>query len=204
LQRIFEPFFTTRRDTGGTGLGLSTVHGIVRQSGGSMAVESTPGAGTCFTILLPRHEGPAAWQDQPETAPQPSTPPSGRTVLLVDDEAPLRRLAERVLARAGWRVLTAGNAEEALRLAEADDPELGCVVSDVMMPGLDGPALVRALRATRPGLPAILISGYADAGLRQALAASDIVFLAKPFAMAELARVLGSLPSDSRHVAVMD
>jgi two-component system cell cycle sensor histidine kinase/response regulator CckA len=194
LPRIFEPFFTTRRESGGTGLGLSMVHGIVRQSGGYMAVESQPGAGTVFTILLPRHEAEEAVL--PAAPPEPSQtlvghPPS-RAVLLVDDEAPVRRLAARVLTRAGWEVMDAGSGEDAEALLDRVEA-LGCVVSDVIMPGMDGPSLVRALRQRFPALPAILMSGYADAALRDSLAAADIRFLAKPFAMAELARLVGDV-----------
>ena len=192
LPRIFEPFFTTRRDSGGTGLGLSTVHGIVRQTGGYMAVDSAPGRGTRFDILLPRHEA-APW------LPEPAVPsaalarrPASRTLLLVDDEAPVRRLAERALTRAGWNVIAAPSGQDALDLVDGGDlgPALGCVVSDVVMPGLDGPALVARLRQTWPDLPAILMSGYADATLRKSLASADIRFMAKPFAMTDLTRTL--------------
>ena len=199
LPRIFEPFFTTRRETGGTGLGLSTVHGIVRQSGGYMAVESTPGQGTRFDILLPRHEDPALWQPEPAAAPtQALRPAVSRTLLLVDDEAAVRRLAERVLTRAGWNVIAAPSAEDALELVEGGGlgPVLGCVVSDVAMPGMHGPALVSHLRRIRPGIPAILMSGYADAALRESLTASDISFLHKPFAMADLMSAVAKLVQD--------
>ena len=136
LPRVFEPFFTTRRNSGGTGLGLSTVHGIVRQSGGFMAVESRVGEGTTFEILLPRHEDAAHWQPEMPAAPKPRRPVS-RTLLLVDDEAPLRRLTERVLTRAGWYVVAAPSAEDALELIEGGDLQqaLGCVVSDVVDAG---------------------------------------------------------------------
>ncbi len=194
LPRIFEPFFTTRRDSGGTGLGLSTVHGIIRQSGGYMAVESTLGQGTRFDILLPRHEEPLVWQAElPTPAPaRPVRPPASRTLLLVDDEGAVRRLAERVLTRSGWNVVAAPSAEDALELVEGGGlgAALGCVVSDVMMPGMDGPALVGHLRQIWPSLPAVLMSGYVDAGLRESLTASDIRFLPKPFAMADLTRTL--------------
>jgi two-component system cell cycle sensor histidine kinase/response regulator CckA len=200
LPRIFEPFFTTRREKGGTGLGLSTVHGIVRQSGGYMSVESVQGAGTTFRILLPRHEDPALWRggtaaEAAPLSPVARAPTAGRTILLVDDEAPVRRLAEKALRREGWHVITAYSAEDALEtVARATPgPELACVVSDVVMPGMDGPALVRRLRQQWPGLPAILMSGYADAGLRQSLQAADIFFLAKPFSMNELTRAAGAL-----------
>ena len=206
LPRIFEPFFTTKRDSGGTGLGLSTVHGIVRQSGGYMEVESGAGTGTTFRILLPRHEPAALWQGEP--APAPILPPAtatGRTILLVDDEAPVRRLAERALRRQGFEVIAAPSAEDALEsLAEEKTGEktgagLACVISDVVMPGLDGLALVRQLRTTWPGLPAILMSGYADAALRDSLQAADICFLAKPFSMAELTKQARALAPGVDH-----
>jgi len=189
LPRIFEPFFTTRRDSGGTGLGLSTVHGIIRQSGGFLFVDSEPGRSTTFTILLPRHEA-QPWQQEPK-AVAPPTPPAGdgRAVLLVEDEAAVRRLAERALLAHGWHVLSAACGQEALDLADPRDGEqlaLCGLVSDVVMPGLDGPSLVEALRRTRPELPAILVSGYADAGLRERLSGGDIHFMPKPFAMRDL------------------
>ena len=196
LPRIFEPFFTTRREEGGTGLGLSTVHGIVRQSGGYMAVHSVEGEGTRFEILLPRHEESVAWQPAaPPAAPPRAAAPRSRTVLLVDDEAPVRVLAERVLVRAGWQVVAASSGEDALELVEAGGLRnaLACVISDVVMPGLDGPALVRALREGQAGLPAILMSGYADAALRGRLQAADIRFLPKPFAMGDLKVALQEL-----------
>jgi two-component system cell cycle sensor histidine kinase/response regulator CckA len=183
LPRIFDPFFTTRRGEGGTGLGLSMVQGIVRQSGGYLSVRSTPGEGTCFRITLPRHE-PAPSDPAPA---QPAAPEAAATVprhvLLVDDDDAIRRLAKRALIRAGWQVTDADGAEAAL---QGDCSGIDCVISDVSMPGMDGPALVRALRAQRPKLPAVLISGYADASQRQELAREDIAFLPKPFAMAAL------------------
>lgn len=189
LPRIFDPFFTTRRGQGGTGLGLSMVQGIVRQSSGHLSVRSTPGAGTCFTITLPRYQpvssdAPAAPNVRLGGAPvanlQRAT--QGR-ILLVDDDDAIRLLAKRALVRDGWDVVEADGAEAALK---ADIATLECVVSDVAMPGLDGPGLVRALRLRRPALPALLISGHADAGQRRALAAEDIAFLPKPFKMSDL------------------
>jgi two-component system cell cycle sensor histidine kinase/response regulator CckA len=162
-----------------------------------MAVDSTLGAGTMFSILLPRHEERALWQEERPAAalPPPASEPAGRTILLVDDEAPVRRLAERALMRQGFAVITAPSADDALdALAqEKAGAELACVISDVVMPGLDGPALVRKLRETWPHLPAILMSGYADAALRDSLQADDICFIAKPFSMADLARIACTL-----------
>jgi two-component system cell cycle sensor histidine kinase/response regulator CckA len=185
LPRIFDPFFTTRRGEGGTGLGLSMVRGIIRQSGGYLSVHSQPAHGTCFTITLPRHEIVAAELPVLAAGLVPNMPVNSAhsRILLVDDEDAIRRLASRVLTRAGWSVTEADSAEAAL---EGDLSDLDCVVSDVAMPGLDGPGLVRALRLQHPKLPAILMSGYADATQRRALAAEDIAFLPKPFAMADL------------------
>ncbi len=184
LPRIFEPFFTTKRGAGGTGLGLSTVHGIVRQSGGYLSVHSRVGEGTCFRITLPRHE--ASLSAEPPLPPPPPPEANHLSLLLVDDEDGVRRVVARALRRAGWDVTEAACGADALELHCGP---LALVVSDVMMPGMDGPALVRALRQRQPGLKAVLISGYADAERRRGLAKEDIAFLAKPFAMRELIRL---------------
>ncbi len=203
LPHILEPFFTTKRERGGTGLGLSTVHGIVRQSGGYLAVESELGVGTCMRILLPRHEAAAPWEQVPVALARPEASRHAETVaaaprmqgeiLLVEDEAPVRRMAERTLTRRGWKVLSAACAQDALEIVEATPGlHLVCVVSDVVMPGMDGPALVRALRDTLPSLPAVLVSGYADAPLRAQLASELVCFLSKPFAMEDLANAVAA------------
>jgi two-component system cell cycle sensor histidine kinase/response regulator CckA len=160
-------------------------------------------------ILLPRHEAAAPWE-KPTGEKQRGEPPLRAAciddatevaprgeVLLVEDEAPVRRLAERTLIRGGWQVISAACAQDALELLEEGErtghgPHLACVVSDVVMPGMDGPALVRALRETRPALPAILVSGYADAPLRAQLASERVRFLSKPFAMADLAQAVAA------------
>ncbi|WP_431283022.1 ATP-binding protein [Humitalea sp. 24SJ18S-53] len=179
LARVLEPFVTTRRAQGGTGLGLATVNGIVLQSGGHLAVESPPGEGARFTLFLPR-------AGQREAAPPPAPAPAqSAPLLLVEDEAPLRRLSERTLARAGHAVVAAEDAEAALDLVE-QGLRPGLVVSDVSLPGMDGLALVRALRQQVPGLPALLVSGYAAAALGVDLRAEGIGFLAKPFSPPEL------------------
>lgn len=199
LGRIFEPFFTTKREAGGSGLGLATVHGIVRQSGGFLIGESAPGAGTRIHIHFPRVTAPQA-AAPPVAAPPVAAPlapppemvaaPGGwegdaATVLLVEDEAPVRRLAERALRRRGFAVRAACSAEAALALLE-DGTRPDLVVSDVMMPGMDGPALLSALRRRWPDLPAILVSGYAAQGARRALAEEEAIFLAKPYSLAAL------------------
>jgi two-component system cell cycle sensor histidine kinase/response regulator CckA len=194
LPRIFDPFFTTKREQGGSGLGLSTVHGIVRQSGGFIAAESVPGQGTTFRIWLPRHEGPAEAAPLPTNAPAATRPPAtlqapagdGPPVLLVEDEPPLLRLAARALRGAGFPVLTATSAEEALDLLDGGAPAPLALVSDVVMPGLDGLALAARLRARHPGLPVLLVSGYAEAALGRDLAAEGLRLLPKPYALADL------------------
>ncbi len=210
LPRLFEPFYTTRPERGGTGLGLATVQGIIAQSGGHIGVRSRPGEGTCFTIHLPRHQDAASpWAEArdavapagdgpapPALAPPPAEPPSAGPlaaapgtiqVLLVEDEAPLRRLAERVLQRAGYAVAAADSTEAALDGLEAGQiapPAL--LVSDVAMAGADGLALARGLRARWPGLPVVLMSGYSEVTLGQDLEAEGIRLLKKPFAPAAL------------------
>jgi two-component system cell cycle sensor histidine kinase/response regulator CckA len=192
LPRLFEPFFTTRPERGGTGLGLATVQGIVAQSGGHIAVETRPGKGTTFRIHLPRHEGAP-----PETAPAAPAPPDAAgersakeaAILLVEDEAPLRRLAERLLRRAGYAVAAAPSAEAALDLV-VERP--AALVSDIAMPGADGVTLARALRARWPGLPVLLLSGYAGAAGREA-EAEGFRLLAKPFAPGDLLQAVAAL-----------
>ncbi len=204
MAHMFEPFFTTRREQGGTGLGLATVHGIVRQSGGFVGVESQPGKGTRVRVYLPRWEcGEVAIPALPApapapvrvAAPRPEVPAAapGGIVLVVDDEPAVLRVAARALARHGWQVLSADSAEAALALL--DDvplPTLAAVVTDLVMPGLDGTALVRAVRERlgAPGLPAILVSGYAAEALQREVAAvlgeSGTTFLPKPYDIAEL------------------
>ncbi len=201
LPRIFDPFFTTRRERGGNGLGLSTVHGIVRQSDGFLAVESAPGQGSRFRIYLPRFDAePEAVMEVAVPPPVPAVPAAGRrVVLLVDDEDAVRRLAERTLVRRGWNVLAAASADAALALVEG--AEIAAVISDVVMPGMDGAALVRALRQTRPGLPAILVSGYAEEALRRELTGSGAVFLAKPYALRELGDLLEQVVGNTARTA---
>jgi len=185
LPRIFDPFFTTKRDRGGNGLGLSTVHGIVRQSEGFLTVTTEPGKGSSFQIYLPRYEGePIAPAVQ--LTPEITAPTGPRTVLIVEDEDHVRRLTVRQFTQHGWHVLSAEDGDAACELLASHDQPLDLIVSDVVMPGLDGPALIRLLRAQQPGLPAILVSGYADEALRRDLASQDIVFMPKPYSLRAL------------------
>jgi two-component system cell cycle sensor histidine kinase/response regulator CckA len=179
MPRLFEPFFTTRGVEGGTGLGLATVWDIVTGAGGRIVVESEPGRGSCFRIHLPCFEA---------EAPGPMAAGQG-PVLLVEDEVVLRRLAERVLGRAGHALLLAESAEAALELLE-QAPAPGMLVSDIALPGMDGRELARRLRGRWPELPVVLASGYA--GLREELAAEGFQLLTKPYTPAELMAALAA------------
>jgi CheY-like chemotaxis protein len=184
---IFEPFFTTKPAGEGTGIGLATVHGIVEQSGGSIAVESAPGSGTTFRIELPSCVDalPA-----PETLrPARAQPVSRETVLLVEDEDLVRSLAQRVLEQRGYRVFAAQGATDALDLHSQIPGRVDLVVTDVVMPGLGGRQLAERLRERQPDLPVLFMSGYTtDDVLRQGIQAEEMHFIQKPFTPDGLAR----------------
>lgn len=190
LPKIFEPFFTTKEVGKGTGLGLSTVYGIVKQSGGFIFADSALGEGTSFVIYLPVHIAEAG--ETPELM-RPRQKPTelwgSGTVLLVEDEDMVRSVAERALARHGYDVITATNGEEGL-LVLKDRPDIDLLVSDVVMPMMDGPALGRHARALFPGMPIIFMSGYAEEQLRQSIALDNVEFLPKPFSFQKLAEVV--------------
>jgi CheY-like chemotaxis protein len=186
LSHIFEPFFTTKPKGKGTGLGLSTVFGIVKQSGGEVSVQSQPGRGSTFRIQFPRCEQAKS----AKTAPEPAAVPRGsETVLIAEDEAPVRALAERLLRRQGYTVLSAKDGDEALRAAQRHAGPVHLLLSDVVMPGLTGPELAEKLAAQRPQMRVLYISGYAeDAVLRRGKLGAGIAFLPKPFTRARLLR----------------
>ena len=193
MPRLFEPFFTTRADTGGTGLGLASVRDLVRQAGGFLTVDSAPGRGTTVCVHLPRHATSSGEATKPADADDGSRAAflRLRTVLLVDDEPVLLRLAERALSRAGWGVLAAASAAAALDAARQADPAPSLLVSDMTLPDRDGLLLVGEVRQLFPGLPAILTSGYASEALRDQAAATGVAFLSKPYGMAELLDTIG-------------
>jgi two-component system, cell cycle sensor histidine kinase and response regulator CckA len=183
--RIFEPFFTTKGVGEGTGLGLSTVFGIVMQSAGGIAVDSTPGGGTTFHVYLPLVERTAP--TQPPNRDAAPAEKGAETVLVVDDDSEVRRAIVRVLARAGYQVREASDGVSALKIWGSDGTGIDLVVADVVMPGLDGPSLATRLRRRRPGVPILFISGYPAHGAVKgpAIASSDH-YLAKPFAPSAL------------------
>lgn len=193
---LFEPFFTTKERGKGTGLGLATVYGIVKQSGGYIDVASEEGTGSTFNIYLPRVEGPLeAPPDAPEMLPEAVR--SGATVLLVEDEAPVRRLGRRVLEAGGFTVLEAASGEEGLRIAIDHDGPLDLVLTDVVMPGLSGAEMVRRLQRYRTDFATMYCSGYTDEAIaRHGVLSPGENFLQKPFTpeylLAAVRRVLSS------------
>jgi len=190
LGRIFEPFFTTKGPGGGTGLGLSTVFGIVKQTGGYIFPESEPGQGTTFKIYLPVHQVEASEQakgaEEPEEAPRDLT--GAGTVLLVEDEDAVRMFAARALKSKGYTVLEAHDGEAALELFNQHGGNIDILVSDVVMPNMDGPTLLREVRKQRPELKVIFVSGYAEDAFRKNLDPdSEFELLPKPFSLKQLA-----------------
>jgi two-component system, cell cycle sensor histidine kinase and response regulator CckA len=195
LQKIFEPFYTTKKLGEGTGLGLSTAYGIVKQSGGFIFVDSTVGEGSVFQIYFPIHEGKSE-TDAPEIPARKIVVKQGEgVVLLVEDEAPVRAFASRALRLRGYTVLEAENAEEALKALEDPDLTVDIFVTDVVMPGMDGPSWVKRALEDRPNVKVIFVSGYAEDALSETQARiPNSVFLPKPFSLNDLtATVQGQL-----------
>lgn len=187
LPKIFDPFFTTKDVGKGTGLGLSTVYGIVKQSGGYIFADSVVGNGTTFTIYLSVHraERSATQGRKKVTETKPDLWGSG-VILLVEDEDMVRAVAERALIRQGYTVLTAENGEAALEML-ASNPRPDLLISDVVMPMMDGPTMVRHARVRYPDLPILFMSGYAEEQLRRSIDLDNVSFLPKPFSVQQLA-----------------
>jgi len=180
MSHIFEPFFTTKPEGKGTGQGLSIVYGAVRQAGGHITVDSTPGRGTTFRILLPRCEGVPAADHSPET--RALVEESRATILFVEDDPHLFELLRGVLEQAGYEVLASPVPEEAVEMAENREGPIHLLVSDVMMPGLKGPDVLELVRRKRPGIPVLFISGYPKEMLeRSTTLPPDLRLLGKPF-----------------------
>ena len=195
--KIFDPFFSTKEVGKGTGLGLATVYGIVQQTGGQLYVESEVGAGTTFGILLPRHTGEEVEAEvsnvvemRPEAEDEVEDLTGRGTVLLVEDEDAVRVFAARALSSRGYTILEASTGTEALaRMDEAERIDL--VVSDVVMPEMDGPTLLKELRKRQPDIKIIFVSGYAEDAFKRSLTGEeDFAFLPKPFGLKELARAV--------------
>jgi len=190
-EKIFEPFFSTKEIGEGTGFGLSVVHGIVKQTGGHIYVDSRVGEGTSFSIYLPRHveEETVDATNEAGSGEKQGKDLTGRgTILLVEDEEAVRRFAARALESRGYDVLKATTGVEALDVLASKCSEIDLVISDVMMPEMDGPKLLQQMRKTLPEMKVIFISGYAEEALRQELAEDESFgFLPKPFSLKDLA-----------------
>jgi CheY-like chemotaxis protein len=185
--RIFEPFFTTKERGKGTGLGLATVYGVVKQSSGWIWVYSEPGQGTTFKVYLPRVAEAAA-----PAAPSPGPPVSARgseTILVVEDDEMIRNLVQKVLKANGYTVLVAGNGSDAERVAAAHGGTIHLLMTDVVLPGLNGREVAQRLEAQRPGIRVLFLSGYTDdAIVHHGVLEHGVAFLQKPFPPSVLGR----------------
>ncbi len=189
LDKIFEPFFTTKEVGKGTGLGLSMVYGIVKQTGGFIFCDSTLGKGTRFRIFLPRHIAEPT-SELPKVEEKPAAPQDltgNGTIILVEDEESVRAFGSRALRSRGYTVLEASSGIEALDVIEQAEGKLDLVVSDVVMPEMDGPTLLGELRKTHPDLKVIFVSGYAEEAFKKNLPeGAQFAFLPKPFSLKQL------------------
>jgi PAS domain S-box-containing protein len=198
LEHLFEPFFTTKGPGKGTGLGLASVYGIVKQSGGSIWPYSEPGRGTTFKIFLPRVEGSSSARE--EASHSPSHEGGRETILVAEDESGVRDVAARVLSKRGYRLLLAEDGPAALQLARNTSERIELLLSDLVMPGMKGGELARVLRNERPGLRVLFMSGYTDdAVVRQGVLEEGVPYLQKPFSAATLtAKVREVLDGEAR------
>ena len=196
VDRVFDPFFTTRKEEGGVGLGLSSVHGIIKNHGGTISLESVPGEGTTFTLTRPASPGPL--KSTKEAKPTPS-PAHGGTILLVDDDKGMIYSVKNLLERAGHRVFSTSDAHKALGWIEKEPGTFDLLISDEIMAPLRGTELLEALRKTGSTLPAIIYSGYIgdeEAAFFETLTRLQAGFITKPFNHADLlAQVAASLPT---------
>ena len=197
LGKIFEPFFTTKEVGKGTGLGLSTVYGIVKQSNGFIFAESEVGKGTSFVIYLPVNAETGTTVVELPKPEKPAELWGTGTILLVEDEDMVRAVAERALTRHGYTVLTASNGEEALEILGLGDTAFDLIISDVVMPVMDGPTMVRAAREKLPDMPILFMSGYAEEQLRKSIDLDRVHFLPKPFSVKQLAEAAQRALSES-------
>jgi two-component system cell cycle sensor histidine kinase/response regulator CckA len=205
LNKIFEPFFTTKEQGKGTGLGLSTVYGIVKQSNGFIFADNVQGPdgtliGARFTMYLPVHKGelPAIMRREEPEETNATEWSAGGKLLLVEDEDMVRAVAERALARAGYTVTTAADGEEGLGAIANGTTEFDLIVSDVVMPTMDGPAMARAIRKVKPKIPILFMSGYAEEQLRNEIDIEDMHFIPKPFSVQQINAKVAEVLSEHR------
>jgi two-component system cell cycle sensor histidine kinase/response regulator CckA len=204
LDRIFEPFFTTKPTGEGTGLGLSTVHGIVHQMNGQVTVQSSLGRGTTFSVYLPRYV--ASGSSALVHPPVPHASPDATTILVVDDEPSIRAAAARILVRQGFRVVTAEHGADALRRIEEETVDgvvgVNLVLTDVMMPVMNGRELGIALDARHPEMPVVYMSGYtSDQLARQEFETAGRTLVTKPFSLDRLVTAVRQALARGSHAA---
>jgi two-component system cell cycle sensor histidine kinase/response regulator CckA len=188
MEKIFEPFFSTKELGKGTGLGLSTVYGIIKQTGGFIYPESVVGKGTTFKIFLPRHVPAEGEGVVPKITAAPVRDLTGHErILLVEDEDFVRSFSARALRATGYEVFEAESGEQALEVLDEEDDRIDLMISDVVMPEMDGPALLTKVRERLPGLKVIFVSGYAEENVRQDIADDrSVEFLAKPYSLDQI------------------
>ncbi|MAY99726.1 MAG: hybrid sensor histidine kinase/response regulator [Micavibrio sp.] len=197
FDRIFEPFFTTKEIGAGTGLGLATVYGIMRQTGGFIDVESKVGKGTTFTLYLPQHEasGENVKQEKTKKIEESEDLTGTATILLVEDEDAVRTFSARALTNKGYQVLEANGGDSALALLNEKNPAIDLLITDVIMPGMDGPTLAKEIQKDRPDLKIIFISGYTEDKFKDELG-EDVHFMPKPFTLQKLAAKVKEVLAD--------
>ena len=203
LGKIFEPFFTTKEQGKGTGLGLSTVYGIIKQSGGFIFASNAKAPdggikGARFTIYLPVHEATEEELKRAEMEEKGRDWSGGGCILVVEDEDMVRAVAERALARQGYTIVTASDGDEGLEIVQSGKHEFDLVVSDVVMPSMDGPAMAREIRKTNPDLPILFMSGYAEGQLRDEIDIEAMHFIPKPFSVRQIADKVGEVLANPR------
>jgi CheY-like chemotaxis protein len=196
MLHLFEPFYTTKPIGKGTGLGLATVYGIIKQSGGYVWAYSEVGVGTTFKVYLPLEAGSI----HPASVAPPLARASGEHVLVVEDEPTVRYMTSRALKEHGYNVLEASDGPEALRLVEHQNGKLDLIITDVIIPGLDGMELARRAASLRPDVPVLFMSGYTDHDIvRRGLLDSDQPFLQKPFTPDALIRRVADLLEQNKN-----
>ncbi|MBH5322281.1 PAS domain-containing sensor histidine kinase [Aurantiacibacter sediminis] len=198
IGKLFEPFFTTKEQGKGTGLGLSTVYGIVKQSGGFIFASNAKAPdggikGARFTVYLPVHQATEEELRKAEEEEQVREWSGGGTILLVEDEDMVRAVAERALARQGYTIVTASDGDEGLEEFLQDEGKFDLVVTDVVMPSMDGPAMAKEIRKRRPRLPILFMSGYAEEQLRSEIDIENMHFIPKPFSVKQIGEMVGNV-----------